>query len=395
MIVFRPKSGFEYLLWVINFITIILTLSTLAYLPFMRGDDFFEYLRYAVSDFVVILIITALIYFLRKSKEESQSNKIKYICLIMFMAMTCILFLNNTNGPIVLTNAMIVVPIISIFSLQNIYRYIWACGSYIFNWVLLLTLTPYPWNASGLFHSDYWFSLIVHLILFATISVLERERLRALSQGLLERAKREQEAALRLQSEDLASMRERNRIAREIHDGLGHHLTSINALAAALGSTSNSKAIEDIRRLSQDGLVEIRRSVTALRESTEAALPLVGQLRQLATESSTAGLPARLGIFGDRRILSEDIEHAIYRVVQEALNNTRKHGQASSVSINLQYTPASVVLQIADDGCGTSILTSEGYGLIGMRERVMELGGNLDIETRPNQGFKIYAEVPA
>ena len=136
------------------------------------------------------------------------------------------------------------------------------------------------------------------------------------------------------QAEQLATTQERNRLARDIHDGLGHHLTvvqmQLQAARAVLGSntTRSGALLAKAQRQVEEALAEVRRSVSALREPG-VARPLPEGLEGLTAESSAAGLPTALEVVGDVRTVAAEVDEALYRTAQEGLTNVRKHAAAT------------------------------------------------------------------
>jgi signal transduction histidine kinase len=208
-------------------------------------------------------------------------------------------------------------------------------------------------------------------------------------------------AAQAERTEQLARAEERNRIAREIHDGLGHYLTVVHVQLEAARSTLASDperaavALARAQQLTHEGLGEVRRSVGLLRGSTPVRPPLLEALGALVEDASAAGVATRLRVEGAPRRLAEPIEFTLYRAAQEALTNARRHARASRVTITVGFTgAASVRLRVEDDGVGASE-AADGFGLVGMRERAALVGGALAITTGPGQGFALELEVPA
>jgi signal transduction histidine kinase len=113
----------------------------------------------------------------------------------------------------------------------------------------------------------------------------------------------------------------------------------------------------------------------------------------LTEECRVSGLPAEFQLVGTPRNLSPPAELALYRAAQEALTNVRKHSQARTVTVSLNYSADRVWLKVHDDGIGAAELT-KGYGLIGMHERVQNLGGEVKIVTAPDQGFTLEVGLP-
>ena len=203
---------------------------------------------------------------------------------------------------------------------------------------------------------------------------------------------------LSAQAEELATMRERTRVARDIHDGLGHHLTVVGMqvqAARAVLAKDPAKA-DGLLRQAEDqarqALTSVRDSVAALREARPTE-PLSGQLRTLAAESAAAGLPTSVEVEGGERLLAGDVQVALYRVAQEGLTNVRKHADAHSAVIRLAYLPDVVRLEVRDDGRGLG-REGGGFGLIGIRERAERLGGSLTVESTPGTGVAVRVDVP-
>jgi signal transduction histidine kinase len=206
-----------------------------------------------------------------------------------------------------------------------------------------------------------------------------------------------------LRIEDLAAVQERNRIAREIHDSLGHALTALNVqLQTAVKLWSHDPAeskpfLDQAHRLGTVAMKEVRQSVYALRADAER--PLDQALAELIHEfRQSTGLSILEQINLSNAVRSE-VSRTIYRIVQESLTNVCKHSQAKCVELSLNQTHDRLWLAIHDDGCGFQISSfsarsDAGFGLQSMRDRVTALGGTFIIETRPNAGCRILVELP-
>lgn len=202
------------------------------------------------------------------------------------------------------------------------------------------------------------------------------------------------------QAEELAATRERNRLAREIHDGLGHCLTVVHVQLEAAGSTLDRDpaqaacALEKAKSMNHLALQEVRRSVSALRTSPLQGRSLADALRQLVSENKAAGLGADFTLLGEARELPPPASSALYRATQEGLTNARKHARPDLARVTLDYRAADrVCVTVVDDGPGASE-TTEGFGLIGLRERAQLLGGTVKVRTAPGDGFALIVEVP-
>ena len=239
------------------------------------------------------------------------------------------------------------------------------------------------------------------VIVFTRVAVREkhtRERAEELAGELAAANEQLREAALR--TEELAMAWERNRLAREIHDSLGHYLTTVAVqleAARALHGTEPARAlgaVEKAHGLAREALVEVRRSVGALRAEGPAR-PLVERLRELA--GSEAGVVVDVRVVGAVRRLGPEVEHGLFRVAQEGLTNVRKHAAARAVTVTVDFSAGDrVALGVEDDGrgCGSKVPTG-GFGLTGLRERVALLGGTLTAGNGSVGGFALRAEISA
>lgn len=203
-----------------------------------------------------------------------------------------------------------------------------------------------------------------------------------------------------LQAEELAITKERNRLAREIHDGMGHYLTTIHvqiqAAQAVLVSNPlrSQKLLSSAQNLTQETLADIRRSVAALRAPPEEDLPLPERIEKLLKNSELIGITSDFNILGTPYPLSPQAELTLYRVAQESVNNTTKHAGASNIWITLDYSdPRSVKITLQDNGHGADHLDG-GFGLLSLRERVSLLNGEFRISSAKGRGVTVEAAVP-
>ena len=236
---------------------------------------------------------------------------------------------------------------------------------------------------------------IVFVVVFTRVAASEREARTALAEAnqlLRDHA---------TQVEELATTKERNRLAREIHDSLGHYLTVVNVqigAAQAILEQDRPRAREHLsnaQALTQEGLAEVRHSVAALRASPIESQPLPEALAKLAEQWNAAGLRARFVVAGAIRPLTPQANLTLYRAAQEALTNVGKHAQAGHVDLQLDYRDDGLVrLMIKDDGVG-STNSEGGFGLLGVRERVQLLNGAVHVRTSAGEGFSLEVELPA
>lgn len=204
-----------------------------------------------------------------------------------------------------------------------------------------------------------------------------------------------------LRIEDQATLQERNRIAREIHDGLGHTLAAqtiqINN-TLLFWESNNDKALaflKQAKQLGAEALLEIRRSLSVLRSN-----PLQGQSLKSAIEKLLTDFQQTTGIEPSCKIdvphtLPTEVNTALYRIVQESLTNICKHAQATSVTVGLLAYAGMIHLSIEDDGKGFNpTQNTTGFGLQGMRERAVALGGQLNLHSQLGTGCRISVSLP-
>jgi signal transduction histidine kinase len=201
--------------------------------------------------------------------------------------------------------------------------------------------------------------------------------------------------------EDRAMLQERNRIAREIHDSLGHSLTAQNIQLAnvLLYLRSNLDRAEsflaEAKKLSSHALQDVRHSVATLR-----ADPLRGKSLKIAIAELVKDLQYRTEISFDYQsdipdLLSNKITSTVYRIVQEALTNMIKHSEATEVKISLQLVVNCLEVQVQDNGTGFDPQeNTTGFGIQGMRERTTALGGKFKLVSFPRKGCQIIVMIP-
>ena len=210
------------------------------------------------------------------------------------------------------------------------------------------------------------------------------------------------------QAEELAAVQERNRIARDIHDSLGHALTALNIqlqTAVMLWQHEPVRAepfLQQARQLGVTAMQEVRKSVQALREDKPAQQSLSQTIAAVVDDfRQGTGIETQMQIIGQTATManmpmSTVIVNALYRIVQEALTNISKYAQATTVKVEIEVTSEIVRLIVVDNGRGfdrgSSIGT--GFGLQGMQERMGVLGGKFSLETELGKGCRIEVEVP-
>lgn len=241
---------------------------------------------------------------------------------------------------------------------------------------------------------------LVLFILYMTMLVQgeyrERERIQNLNDQLEEANQKLKEYAA--EAEKNAEMRERNRLAREIHDTLGHALTGIVAGIDAsltmldIAPEATKQQLTKIGEVARQGITDVRRSVSKLRPDALEKFDLERAITKLLEDTSAAS-GAKVCFQNQVTPLKfhEDEEEVIYRVVQEATTNAIRHGHAAKIHITISKADQWLTITVKDDGTGCSAV-KEGFGLKHMQERLELLDGSLEYDG--SDGFWIAARIP-
>lgn len=232
------------------------------------------------------------------------------------------------------------------------------------------------------------------LVLMADATRLQRDRsaqARAASQAELRRRQSE----------------ERLRIARDLHDVVGHNISLINVQASMGLKLFDSEpeaaraAFGAIKAASKEALEELRSMLSALRREEEGAprspAPGLDRLADLVELSRAAGLGVEVEVEGDTSRLPLAVQLAAYRILQESLTNVARHAGPARAMVRVAYDGAALALEVADDGTvrpDGAALAGRGSGIAGMRERAASLGGELSAGPRPGGGFTVRARLP-
>ncbi|CAG0941978.1 two-component system, NarL family, sensor histidine kinase YdfH [Anaerolineae bacterium] len=241
--------------------------------------------------------------------------------------------------------------------------------------------------------------ILLALITYIVAFLVEQQRAQ---QRELETAHRQlqQFAAM---AEQLARSRERNRVARDLHDTLAHSLTGLVVQLQAARSLLPQKpddaraTIAQAEKTARSGLDEARLAIRDLRSSPIASLGLIGALKQeISVFEQEGAASVTLAIAEPLPPLRAEQEETLWRVAQEALRNIARHANAQNVKIELGVVDGALKFSIADDGIGFDVRTlpENHFGVIGMRERVALIGGQLCVESAPGQGTRVHCELP-
>jgi signal transduction histidine kinase/ligand-binding sensor domain-containing protein len=252
------------------------------------------------------------------------------------------------------------------------------------------------WNTEGAalkfelrphFYQTLWFYALLIMAVVGLVVLVQRMRLK--------RAEREFNAVLG----------ERNRIAREIHDTLAQGYVGISVQLEVLAGLlrmskmeAAAKHLDVTRGYVREGLADARQSIWALRSQDAGETTLPVNLRRLVEAEGNGELEARFSIFGAYRPLPPGTEREILRVAQEAIHNVKKHAGARAVTVQLEYRPGEIALEVRDDGQGFAVGEAPApghFGLTGMRERAAVIGGTLEVSSEPGGGTTVRLRVPA
>jgi len=261
--------------------------------------------------------------------------------------------------------------------------------------VVLVTIPDPSWQSA----ISTWASLSVVWVVAVVIRLYRGSIERAERRAALFAADREARARE-------AVAEERTRLARELHDSVGHALNIVVLHAGAAQRVLDAKpdlvreALGNIETAGRQALGDIERMLGILRAPDEAAgldaAPGVAQVEALCAQVREAGLPVALEVVGEPRALPSSLDLTAFRLIQEALTNTLKHAGKTRATVILTYAADALEITVLDEGKGAAAFTAEGggRGLVGMRERVATFRGDLEAGPRPEGGFAVRARLP-
>ena len=199
---------------------------------------------------------------------------------------------------------------------------------------------------------------------------------------------------------ELAVANERNRLARDIHDSLGHHLTAVSIqleMAIKLHDRTPAQslaAMQEAKIAAQEALKDVRQSVGALRQPSEQ-FDLMPAVELIIGRMKSDKLAITYQLDGDESNCPQSTRLALYRAIQEGLTNIHKHAAASHVNLWLHFSPRQARLRIIDDGVGFDLQQKTyGVGLKGVRERIAALDGKFTVDSRPTEGTVLDINIP-
>jgi signal transduction histidine kinase len=199
--------------------------------------------------------------------------------------------------------------------------------------------------------------------------------------------------------ENLTISKERNRIAQEIHDTLGHCLTALVMHLEFLKKISdkeNTKNLELIKKtenIARESMKELRKAVYALKEDEDIYKDFKFSLNNMAENISLNDIKVDFDFIGNVNELKLELKNIIFKTLQEIITNSLKHGKAKKINIKLKVTRIVVSIEAADDGIGCEDIIM-GNGLKGIEQRFLSLGGIVNFNPEKNKGFSIKAVIP-
>ena len=240
------------------------------------------------------------------------------------------------------------------------------------------------------------FVFIFYMVILALAHMSEKERILALNNELKKANSKLEEYAS--ESARMAETRERNRLAREIHDTLGHSLTGIITGIEAcimlmdIAPDATKEQLRAIAEVARTGIIDVRQSVKALHPDALETMDLEDALRKLIDSTTrSTGVEITSRFDGDLNHFNQDEEDVVYRVVQESITNAIRHGRASRIHVEITRADSDLRILVLDNGMGCADI-KPGFGLHHMKERVEMLGG--DLEYRSGEGFEVHARIP-
>ena len=317
-----------------------------------------------------------------------------YNGLLLFLFATMISMVKGGRLKVVLVALAIGGYLLADYELLSIYTPLYHFGSYV---------QYYPANTQQLIYGIYNILVSFNMVLFIVYCVYVINAQRGTIEQINELYHEIQTANEQLQeyasmTEKMTQTRERNRLAREIHDTLGHTLTGIaTGLDACLALIDISpeqtkKQLQLLSEVSREGIKDVRRSVNELRPDALERLSLDAAIRKMIIDMSQAS-DVQIYFSTEEKHLKfdEDEENAIYRVIQESITNAVRHGKAGKIWITMKRQDGEILLSIKDNGIGAKEIKS-GFGTKHIKERIEMLHGTVSFDG--NDGFTVTAQIP-
>ncbi|MBN1319181.1 MAG: sensor histidine kinase [Anaerolineales bacterium] len=347
---------------------------------------------------IVLLAVFGIILFRMPSHESPPLHA--HLYLIVQASIVTVLMVISPD-PSLYPTLLIVLSAQAIALFPSLAGWLWITGLSLTTAIVFIAISGFQYGLAPLpiyTGANFFFGIVMY-------ALAQANQARRKSQQLLDEL---QQTHLRLQEyatrvEELAVAEERNRLAREMHDAIGHHLTvSAVQLEGAQRLIEKdperaAKMVTVVRSQIKEALDELRQTVAALREPLEAGLELTSALKRLAVGfEQAAGIKVNRILPESNPPLPETHRLALYRAAQEGLTNIGRHANAREAWLQFSTTAGAAVLLVSDNGVGLQdeIDSTQGFGLRGLRERAVQLGGELYVEPRPGGGTRLTFRLP-
>lgn len=387
--------------------------------PFINGVDFIPYSSTSMT--VIIFTTSTLLFFLLLPGEKEKGTSVYAIVKLCGQLLLCYIIMKFSYYQY---RGVVYLVVLNYFHYQKKLkstRYIYIL---LLMLLFMLSMDYFPLKIiSRQFFLDFYqpsqeriirlvldtgasltnLLFILYMLYLFKFQWIENERVSKLNKELDMSNEQLLKANLTLkelaeEKEQIGKTKERNRLAREIHDTLGHTLTGINAGIDAIrvlmeyDGEEAKKQLEIIGGLSRRGIEDVRRSVKALRPDALERYELADAIRiMLKDYSEFAHINFDISEMGILEELDDDEEDTVFRLVQECVTNSIRHGKASHIDINVSKRYNILTMTIVDDGQGCKDI-KEGFGLMHMNERIHMLKGT--IHYTHEEGFKVIAKIP-
>ncbi|WP_175490672.1 sensor histidine kinase [Pelosinus propionicus] len=372
-----------------------LSLLTLLILGVGIRERFGEYIRPVLYLFSImdIILCIAIMYYLNMS----------YKGVMLLAIANIVIYIEGNKKKYIFLVVSILAYILFDYDIFSIKFNLFSINDYIQHYTFTQRL--YIFGIRNVLFSLNEVLFISFMMVVIQNQVDERLKLKDLYDTLYQTAEESKISTIQLQeysrkSEDMVKTKERNRLAREIHDTIGHTLTGIaTGLEACIemidwdNKKTKSQMIK-IAELSKEGLLEVRRSVSALRPDAMERLSLIPAIQKLADNiTGCTQTKVHLQIEGTVKELWIEEEETVYRLIQEGITNAVRHGKAKAIAIHFQFAYSTIKIEVIDDGIGCAAI-EEGFGLTHIREMIGLLNGKAEFFSQSGGGFTMCAVLP-
>jgi signal transduction histidine kinase len=355
----------------------------------LNKEQQFLFYLFSASD---LLIVIAIMYFLNMSYKG-----------VLFLAIiNIVVYIDGTRRKYLVLLGAILVYILFDYDILSIKMNLFSINDYVQYYTSAQRL--YIFGIRNILFSLNEMIFIVFMVFAIQSQIDENTKIKELYGKLYQTAEELRVVNVQLEDysnklEETAKIRERNRLAREIHDTIGHNLTGIATGLEACRDLIDRDVektkvqIGKISDMAKKGLVDVRRSVNELRPDTLERFTLVPAICKLSEDiNDCTNTKVTLDISGEEIKLNADEEETIYRIIQEGITNAVRHGNAKMILIKLEFKNGDIFLEISDDGKGCAKIV-EGFGLKYIKERVGMLAGSVEFGMQESGGFRIFAHI--